>query len=248
MVVLPVFPDGRILLIRQYRHAARQYMWELVAGHREPHETFLESAPRELQEETGYTARRFTKLLDIYPSPGLLSEKMEIYLAEDLTKGKSQARGRRKDHHADSVPRQKSKSGSDSWQDCGLEDRRRCSVLCEVRSRQAQGIRSLQETKESVSHMENSEVANILRETAQLLEIDGAIIGRYRSYEKVAELLESMHESHRGTLAKDEAKLRELPGIGEGMADAHPRNPEDRRLLPAPEAPEKISAHDPRTC
>ena len=89
VVVLPVFPDGRILLIRQYRHAARQYMWELVAGHREPHETFLESAPRELQEETGYTARRFTKLLDIYPSPGLLSEKMEIYLAEDLTKGKA---------------------------------------------------------------------------------------------------------------------------------------------------------------
>jgi ADP-ribose pyrophosphatase len=89
VVVLPVFPDGRILLIRQYRHAAKQYMWELVAGHREEHETFLEAAPRELREETGYTARRFTKLLDIYPSPGLLSEKMEVYLAEDLTKGKS---------------------------------------------------------------------------------------------------------------------------------------------------------------
>jgi len=89
VVVLPVFPGGRILLIRQYRHAARQYMWELVAGHREEHETFAEAAPRELQEETGYTARRFTRLLDIYPSPGLLSEKMEIYLAEDLTKGKA---------------------------------------------------------------------------------------------------------------------------------------------------------------
>jgi ADP-ribose pyrophosphatase len=89
VVVLPVFPDGRILLIRQYRHAAKRYMWELVAGHREEHETFLESAPRELQEETGYTARHFTKLLDIYPSPGLLSEKMEIYLAEDLTKGRA---------------------------------------------------------------------------------------------------------------------------------------------------------------
>ena len=87
VVVLPVFPDGRILLIRQYRYAAKQYMWELVAGHREEHETFLEAAARELQEETGYTACRFTKLLDIYPSPGLLSEKMEIYLAEDLTKG-----------------------------------------------------------------------------------------------------------------------------------------------------------------
>jgi ADP-ribose pyrophosphatase len=89
VVVLPVFPDGRILLIRQYRHAARQYLWELVAGHREEHETFLEAAPRELQEETGYTARRFTRLLDIYPSPGLLSEKMEIYLAQELTKGKA---------------------------------------------------------------------------------------------------------------------------------------------------------------
>ena len=89
VVVLPVLSDGRIVLIRQYRHAAGQYMWELVAGHREEHETFLEAAPRELQEETGYTAKTFTKLLDIYPSPGLLSEKMEIYLAEGLTKGKS---------------------------------------------------------------------------------------------------------------------------------------------------------------
>lgn len=89
VVVLPVFPDGRIVLIRQYRHAARQYMWELVAGHREEHETFLEAAPRELREETGYTAKSFRKLLNIYPSPGLLSEIMEIYLAEGLTKGKS---------------------------------------------------------------------------------------------------------------------------------------------------------------
>ena len=61
VVVLPVLADGRIVLIRQYRHAAGQYMWELVAGHREEHETFLEAAPRELQEETGYTAKTFTK-------------------------------------------------------------------------------------------------------------------------------------------------------------------------------------------
>ncbi|MGA7187046.1 MAG: DNA polymerase/3'-5' exonuclease PolX [Candidatus Acidiferrales bacterium] len=69
--------------------------------------------------------------------------------------------------------------------------------------------------------MENREVARILRETAQLLEIDGAIIGRYRSYEKVAELLDSMHERIED-LAKDEKKLKELPGIGDGMA-AHIR-------------------------
>ncbi len=57
-VVLPVFPDGRILLIRQYRHAAGEYLWELVAGHKEPNETFAEGAKRELIEETGYTAKR----------------------------------------------------------------------------------------------------------------------------------------------------------------------------------------------
>lgn len=88
VVVLPVLDDGRILMIRQYRYAAKQTMWELVAGHREPHETFLESAPRELQEETGYTARKFTELLEFFPSPGLLSEKMVVFLAEGLTKGK----------------------------------------------------------------------------------------------------------------------------------------------------------------
>lgn len=89
VVVLPVLPDRRILMIRQYRHAAGQALWELVAGHREEHETFLEAAPRELQEETGYTARRFTKLVEFYPSPGLLSEKMVVYLAEELTKGRA---------------------------------------------------------------------------------------------------------------------------------------------------------------
>ncbi|MGA2509647.1 MAG: DNA polymerase/3'-5' exonuclease PolX [Candidatus Acidiferrales bacterium] len=64
--------------------------------------------------------------------------------------------------------------------------------------------------------MENKDVAKILRETAQLLEIDGAIIGRYRSYEKVAELLDSLTERIED-IAKDDTKLQELPGIGEGM-------------------------------
>src|ERR1700739_2190869 len=66
--------------------------------------------------------------------------------------------------------------------------------------------------------MENREVARVLMETAHLLEIDGAMIGRYRSYEKAAELLASLHESVE-ELAKERAKLMELPGIGEGMAD-----------------------------
>ncbi|HEY6905570.1 MAG TPA: NUDIX hydrolase [Candidatus Acidoferrales bacterium] len=89
VVVLPVLPDGRIVLIRQYRHAARQYLWELVAGHKEPHEDFLRGAHRELQEETGYTARKIRRMLEVFPSPGLLGEKMVIFLAEGLTKGKA---------------------------------------------------------------------------------------------------------------------------------------------------------------
>ena len=89
VVVLPVLADGRIVLIRQYRHAAGQYLWELVAGHKEPGQTAVEGARRELKEETGYTAKRIRKLLEIYPSPGLLGERMDIFLAEGLTSGKA---------------------------------------------------------------------------------------------------------------------------------------------------------------
>src|SRR6202047_1721704 len=66
--------------------------------------------------------------------------------------------------------------------------------------------------------MDNKGIARILRDTAQLLDIDGAIIGRYRSYEKAAELISGMHESIE-ELAKDPDKLEELPGIGERMAE-----------------------------
>lgn len=86
-VVLPVLADGRLVLIRQYRHAAGRYLWELVAGHREPSESFLQGARRELEEETGYVARKVRKLLTIFPSPGLLGERMEIFLAQGLIKG-----------------------------------------------------------------------------------------------------------------------------------------------------------------
>ena len=66
--------------------------------------------------------------------------------------------------------------------------------------------------------MENREVARILRETAQLLEIDGALIGRYRSYEKAAELIAGLPESVE-QLAKEPEKLKELPGIGDRMVE-----------------------------
>jgi ADP-ribose pyrophosphatase len=86
VVVLPVFPNGRIILIRQYRHAVGQYLWELVAGHKEPGETPVEGARRELEEEAGYTARRIRKLLEVFPAPGLLGERMDIFVAEGLSK------------------------------------------------------------------------------------------------------------------------------------------------------------------
>jgi len=66
--------------------------------------------------------------------------------------------------------------------------------------------------------MDNKQIARILRDTAQLLEIDGAIIGRYRSYEKAAELIESLAESIE-QLVKEPEKLEELPGIGERMVE-----------------------------
>jgi ADP-ribose pyrophosphatase len=87
VVVLPVFPDGRILLIRQYRHAVGQYLWELVAGSKDEGESFAQGAKRELEEETGYSTRKLTQILDIFPSPGFVSENMVIFVAEGLTKG-----------------------------------------------------------------------------------------------------------------------------------------------------------------
>jgi ADP-ribose pyrophosphatase len=90
VVVLPLLGDGRIVLIRQYRHAVGQFLWELVAGHKEPNESAVMGAHRELLEETGYTAGRVRKLFEYYPSPGLLGERMDIFLAEGLRKGKAQ--------------------------------------------------------------------------------------------------------------------------------------------------------------
>jgi ADP-ribose pyrophosphatase len=90
VVVLPVLPDGRVLLIRQYRHAARQFLWELVAGRIDEGESTRKAAARELVEETGYRAKRFRVFLDFFPSPGFLEEKMFILLAEGLTEGIAQ--------------------------------------------------------------------------------------------------------------------------------------------------------------
>jgi ADP-ribose pyrophosphatase len=90
VVVLPVLSDGRILLIRQYRHATRQFLWELVAGRIDRGEKPRQAAARELIEETGYRARSFRVFLDVFPTPGFLEERMFILLAKGLTAGEAQ--------------------------------------------------------------------------------------------------------------------------------------------------------------
>lgn len=77
----------RILLCRQYRHAAGKYMWELPAGRIDRGEKSLAAAKRELLEETGYSARRWQRAFRFYSSPGFLDETMDIYLARDLRPG-----------------------------------------------------------------------------------------------------------------------------------------------------------------
>ncbi|MGH9618018.1 MAG: NUDIX hydrolase [Acidobacteriaceae bacterium] len=81
--------DPLVVVERQYRHAAGQYMWEIPAGRKEPEEATLPGAKRELLEETGYIAKRWTKLARFYVSPGFLGEWMQVYLAEGLSCGES---------------------------------------------------------------------------------------------------------------------------------------------------------------
>jgi ADP-ribose pyrophosphatase len=90
VVVLPIFEDGRVLLIRQYRHSVGEFLWELVAGRKEPDETPVVAASRELLEETGYAAKRLSKLCRVIPTPGFVNEWMWIYAAEKLIQGPAQ--------------------------------------------------------------------------------------------------------------------------------------------------------------
>jgi ADP-ribose pyrophosphatase len=83
-------PEPMVLLERQYRHAARQALWELPAGRIDHGEKPLAAAKRELLEETGYTASHWKCILRFYASPGFLAETMDVYSAHGLRRGKAQ--------------------------------------------------------------------------------------------------------------------------------------------------------------
>src|SRR3954452_3781527 len=87
VAILPFLTDGRICLIRNRRLTVDDTLIEIPAGTREPNEPPLQTASRELAEETGYRAARFEELISYYPSPGVLSERMWIFTAHELTSG-----------------------------------------------------------------------------------------------------------------------------------------------------------------
>ncbi|MDQ2713008.1 MAG: NUDIX hydrolase [Acidobacteriota bacterium] len=92
-VMLAVDTRNRILLVKQYRLPAGQELWELPAGRLDPGEQALDAARRELREETGFSANTWKKLISFWPSPGYVGEKMDIFLAKDLTEGKPEPMG-----------------------------------------------------------------------------------------------------------------------------------------------------------
>jgi ADP-ribose pyrophosphatase len=92
VVILAVDPsknkkDPWIVVERQYRHAANQFLWELPAGKLDAGEEALAGAKRELAEETGYSAKKWSPLVEYYASPGFLGESMKVFVAEGLVAG-----------------------------------------------------------------------------------------------------------------------------------------------------------------
>lgn len=80
-------PDPRIVLIRQFRHAADGYVWEVPAGRLDPGEAPDRCAARELEEETGLATARLEPILAIYTTPGFTDERIHLFSAHELTEG-----------------------------------------------------------------------------------------------------------------------------------------------------------------
>lgn len=87
VAILPIVDDQRVCLIRSRRLTVSETLIEVPAGTREPDEDPLQTARRELAEETGYRAQRFELLTSFYPSPGISNERMWVFVARELTVG-----------------------------------------------------------------------------------------------------------------------------------------------------------------
>ena len=85
--VVAVDGAGRVCLVRQYRHGVTDFLWEIPAGKLDPGEAPQVCAVRELAEETGVVAKRWTSLGQFLPAPGIFSEVIHLYLAQDLDVG-----------------------------------------------------------------------------------------------------------------------------------------------------------------
>ncbi len=86
--VVPFLPDGRVVMVRQYRHPIGKVTLELPAGKLDPRESPLQCVKRELREETGFTARKITPLIRYWPTPAFANEVLHLYSAEGLKAGK----------------------------------------------------------------------------------------------------------------------------------------------------------------
>lgn len=84
---LPILPDGRVVLLYNYRLPVNEQLFEAPAGLIDPGEDPLRAIVREVKEETGYTSQYVEKLGEFYSSPGLLTEKIHLYIVKDLTAG-----------------------------------------------------------------------------------------------------------------------------------------------------------------
>jgi ADP-ribose pyrophosphatase len=82
--IIPMLNESRVLLLKQYRHSLRKYIWEIPAGTLDPQESVINCAKRELIEETGFSADQWQKLAEITPVPGYSDERIHIYLATEL--------------------------------------------------------------------------------------------------------------------------------------------------------------------
>ncbi len=87
VAILPLIDADHVCLLRNQRPVMGMELWEIPAGTLEPDEPPAEAAVRELAEETGYRAGKWTKLTELIPSPGVLSEVIHLFLAEELTPG-----------------------------------------------------------------------------------------------------------------------------------------------------------------